>query len=128
MDVLKGSNLLIRFLLELCMLAAIGYWGFKTGSGVAMKLILGIGLPLLIAVVWGLFLSPKATHPLRGLSRELVELILFGSGAVALWTSGRTTLGGIYTAVLVVNKVSMIVWKQYDRPFSTSKLAENKRS
>jgi hypothetical protein len=112
MDILKGSNLLVRFLLELCMLAAIGYWGFKTGSGMAMKLILGIGLPLLIAVVWGLFLSPKAIRPLRSISRELVELILFGSGAVALFGSGGTNLGWMYTAVLVVHKILMIVWTQ----------------
>ena len=45
MNVFKGLNLLVRFLLELCMLAAIGYWGFKTGSGWVMKVILGIGLP-----------------------------------------------------------------------------------
>jgi hypothetical protein len=112
LEILKGTNLLVRFLLELWMLAAIGYWGFKTGSGVAMQLILGIGLPLLIAVFWGLFLSPKATRPLRGISRELVELILFGSGAVAQFASGSTNLGWIYTAFLAVNKVLMIVWKQ----------------
>jgi hypothetical protein len=112
MDVLKGSNLLVRFLLELCMLAAIGYWGFRTGSGVAMKIILGIGLPLLIAVVWGLFLSPKASHPVRGISRELLELILFGSGAVALFASGVAHLGGLYTVILVVNKLLLFLWKQ----------------
>jgi hypothetical protein len=112
MPILKGANLLVRFLLELSMLAAIGYWGFKTGSGAAMKLILGIGLPLLIAVVWGLLLSPKATHPLRGISRELLELTLFGSGAVALFASGVAHLGWIYTVILVVNKLLLFLWRQ----------------
>jgi hypothetical protein len=51
MDVLKGTNLLFRFLLELCMLAAVGYWGFKTQSEWGMKLLLGIGLPSLITVM-----------------------------------------------------------------------------
>jgi len=33
MDALKLVNLAIRFLLELCVLVAVGFWGFKTGSG-----------------------------------------------------------------------------------------------
>ena len=48
MEIIKGTNLLLRFLLELC---AVGYWGFKTGSGIAAKIGLGIGAPLVIAVV-----------------------------------------------------------------------------
>jgi len=112
MDVLKGSNLLVRFLLELCMLAAVGYWGFKTNSGWAMKIIFGIGLPILIAVIWGLFLAPKATYPLRGVSHLALEVLLLASGAVALFASGRLDVGWVYTAILVVNKVLLIVWKQ----------------
>lgn len=112
MELLKGVNLLVRFLLELCMYAAVGYWGFKTQSSWVMKIILGIGLPLLIAVLWSIFLAPKATHPLRGISRELLEFILLGSGAVALFASGNADLAWVYTAILVVNKVLLVGWKQ----------------
>lgn len=112
MAIIKSSNLLVRFLLELGMLAAIGYWGFRTGSGAAMKVILGIGLPLLIAIVWGLFLSPKAAHPLKGISRELLELALFGSGAVALFASNLPVLGWVYTVLLILNKILLVIWKQ----------------
>jgi hypothetical protein len=94
------------------MLAAIGYWGFKTGADAAMKMILGIGLPLLIAIVWGLFLSPKATYPLRGISRELLELALFSSGAVALFASNLLVLGWAYTILVSLNKTLIVVWKQ----------------
>lgn len=80
MDSLKMLNLLVRFLLELCMLAAVGYWGFKTQSGWLMKVLFGIGLPVLIAVLWGLFLAPRATYPLGGALYLTLELILFASG------------------------------------------------
>jgi Protein of unknown function (DUF2568) len=106
MDVLKALNLLFRFLVELCMLAAIGYWGFKTGSGWPMKIIFGIGLPILIAVMWWL------AWRLSGISRLTLEVTLLSSGAVALFASGKPDLGWIYTVILVVNKVFMIVWKQ----------------
>ena len=31
MEVIKAVNVALRFLLELCVLAALGYWGFKSG-------------------------------------------------------------------------------------------------
>ncbi len=112
MDVLKMLNLAIRFLLELCMLAAVGYWGFKTQTGWLMNILFGIGLPILIAFLWGTFLAPKATRPLSGASFLTLELILFSTGAVALFASGKPTLGWIYTITVVVNKILLFVWKQ----------------
>lgn len=112
MDVLKVLNLLVRFLLELCMFAAVGYWGFKTYSGWAMKIIFGIGVPVLIAVLWGLFVAPRATYLLSGISYLAVELILLGSGAVALFASGNPTLGWVYAIILVVNKGLLVLWNQ----------------
>ena len=94
------------------MLAAVGYWGFKTQSGWWMKLTLGIGLPILIAVVWGLFVAPRAMYPLRGIPHLVLALILLGSGAVALFASGIPTLGWIYAITLVVNQVLLVLWKQ----------------
>jgi hypothetical protein len=112
MDALKGINLAVRFLLELCMLAAVGYWGFKSQSGWGMKLMLGIGLPVLIAVVWGLFVAPKAIYPLSGIPHMLLALILLGSGAIALFASGNPAPGWMYTIILIVNQVFLILWKQ----------------
>ncbi|RPI90983.1 MAG: DUF2568 domain-containing protein [Chloroflexi bacterium] len=106
MDVLKALNLLVRFLLELCMLAAVGYWGFGNGSGWTMKVILGIGLPILVAALWWL------AWRLSGLPRLMLELALLGSGAVALFASNRPELGWVYTVIVIVNKILMIVWKQ----------------
>lgn len=112
MDILKGINLLVRFLLELCMLAAVGYWGFKTQSGWVLKITLGVGLPILIAVLWGLFIAPRATYPLSGASRLAVELILLGSGAAALFAIDKANLAWIYIIILVINEVLLFVWKQ----------------
>jgi hypothetical protein len=43
---------------------ALGYWGFKTCGGTIAKMGLGIGAPLVAAVVWGAFVSPRAPVPL----------------------------------------------------------------
>jgi hypothetical protein len=112
MDALKMLNLAVRFLLELCMLAAVAFWGFKTQSSWLMKILLGIGLPVLIATLWGMFLAPKATHPLNSASFLTLELILFSTGALALFASSKPTLGWIYTLTVIVNKILLTVWKQ----------------
>ena len=112
MDVLKVLNLAVRFLLELCMLAAVAFWGFKTQSSWLMKLLFGLGLPLLIAVLWGMFLAPRATRPLSGVAFLSLELVLFATGAVALFASGKATLGWAYMIVLIVNKLLLVMWKQ----------------
>ena len=112
MDVLKMLNLAIRFLLELCMYVAVGYWGFKSQSIWVLKILFGIGLPVLMAVLWGTFLAPKATRPLSGASFLILELILFSSGAIALFASGKSTLGWVYIIILAVNKILLNVMKQ----------------
>lgn len=56
---MKAANLVLRFLLELGALAALGYWGLHTGSNELLHWLLGIGVPLLAAVVWGLFIAPR---------------------------------------------------------------------
>jgi hypothetical protein len=33
MEMIKGANLLLRFLPELCALGTVGYWDFKTAGG-----------------------------------------------------------------------------------------------
>jgi len=112
MDALKMLSLAVRFLLELCMYAAVGYWGFTTQPSWVLKILLGIGLPVLMAVLWGTFLAPKATRPLSGASFLTLELILFSTGATALFASGKPTLGWIYIIVLTINKILLTVWKQ----------------
>ncbi len=83
MDLLKMLNLGLRFFLELCVLVIFGYWGYKTGgSSIWMKLVLGIGSPILFAIVWGIFLAPKMLHAaggtmatIAGIDRLWLELL-----------------------------------------------------
>ncbi len=113
MDALKGMNLGVRFLLELCMLASVGYWGFKTHSGWGMKILFGIGLPVLMAVIWGYWMAPRSVHRLSGVPFTLMDILLLGSGAVALYASGLVNLAWIYAVVLIVSEVLRLLWKQY---------------
>jgi len=110
---IKGATLALRFLLELCALGALGYWGFKTGGGALAKVGLGLGVPLVAAVVWGTFVAPKALVKVPGAVRLLVEVAVFASATAALYVAGNTRLASALVLLYVVQRVLLIVlWQR----------------
>jgi hypothetical protein len=87
----RGVILTVRFLCELALLAALAYWGLSVGNGVTAWL-LGIGAPLLAAIVWGALVAPKARWPQPLQVRLVIELLLFAAAAGALAVAGQPVL------------------------------------
>ncbi|MFD8562416.1 YrdB family protein [Streptosporangium canum] len=109
----KNTNLLVMFLLELGVLASVGYWGFVTGQNLPVKLLLGLGGPALFIAIWAVFgAANDATIPLTGAARVLLEVLWFGGGAMALVMAGRLAPGLVFAAVYVVNAVLRLIWNQ----------------
>jgi len=111
---LVGLLLAVRFALEIGALVALGYWGFETGDGV-VGFVLGIGAPLLAAVAWGTFVSPKASVKLPEPLRLGVELLIFAAATVALAAADRTVLAIAFAAVVLVHIVLMYALGAYKR-------------
>ena len=109
MEIIKWVNLALRFLLELAVLVALGYWGFHVDRGMLVKVGLGIGAPLVAAGVWAIFGAPKSDHHLTGGWYVLLEIVVFGSAAIALAAARQTTLAAVFAAVVVVNAVLLRV-------------------
>lgn len=112
MLILQYANLALRFFLELCALAALGYWGFQTGKGILMKIALGIGTPLFVAVIWGIFGSPNALVKLSGILHLFLELMVFGLPVAALLAASKPDLAWIYGFTVIINRLLMFVWGQ----------------
>jgi hypothetical protein len=112
LEFLKTANLGIAFLLELCMLASMSYWGFHTGSGTALKIGLGFGAPVLAAVFWGVFVAPKAVRPVPAPWHTLLQVLVFGLATLALYAADQPVLAGILVAAFIVNQVLIAIWKQ----------------
>ncbi len=112
LELIKGANLLLRFLLELFALGALGYWGFKTGDGMLAKVGIGIGAPLVAAVVWAVFVSPQASVQLPAILVLLLQVLAFGSAAAGLGATEHRTLDLVFGAVVVANAVLMYAWGQ----------------
>jgi hypothetical protein len=112
MEIVKAGNLGARFLLELCALVALGYWGFKVGVGPLAKVALGLGAPLLAAVVWGLFVAPQATVAVPHAAHLGLQVLVFGLAAGGLAAAGRPALAGAFGVVVVLNGLLMYAWAQ----------------
>ena len=107
--VIKDVNLAASFLLELCALAALGYWGFHAGRGLA-AIALGLGAPLLMAVAWGLFVAPRATVTLPAPVAFVLGLTILVLAAVSLAGAGRPLLAGIMAAAVLLNAGLSLTW------------------
>ena len=112
MAVLKTINLALAFLLELCMLAALGYWGFTLDQGLAMRAGAGLGLPILAAVIWGMWMAPRAPNRLPEPWHLIAELIMFGLAIAALYAAGRPRLALAFGLIYAINVALRYVWRQ----------------
>ena len=112
-DILKGLNLALAFVLELCAVGALAYWGFNASENPILRLILGIGAPLALIIIWGMYLAPRSTRRFKEPVLSVVKLIVFSLGAIALATTGQTTAAAIFMATAVINLVLAAVWRQH---------------
>ena len=112
MELVKSVNLIVRFILELCALTALGYWGFHVGNGMLVKFLLGIGAPLMAALIWGAFVAPHAAYKTTGPLHFLIELLVMGSAALALYFSKKYGLCYTFTSIYVINRFLLTVWQQ----------------
>jgi hypothetical protein len=96
-------NLGVRFLLELAMLVALGWVGGEIGSSWVIRVGLAIALPLVAAVVWGMFIAPKAPRRLTDPAKLLVELVLFSAASTGLAAVGYPLLAVVLAVLVVVN-------------------------
>lgn len=112
-EILKKINLALSFFIELLMLAAFSYWGFHGEKSVLIKWFLGIGLPLAVAVLWGLYLAPKAKRRVKIMAGIILSLGLFLGSAIALYQAGHTILAIPFAILAIINRALSFFWKQW---------------
>jgi hypothetical protein len=93
----------LAFLLELLALGGLAWWGADTGRGLAGKILLGAGAPVVAAVAWGLFAAPRARFQVPLAAVLAVKVIVFGLAAVAGYAIGRHWLAIAIAIVVLIN-------------------------
>jgi hypothetical protein len=96
----------LSFTAEMSMLAALCYWGIRTGTGKVAKALLAIGAMAAVITVWGVFFA-AAGHPVHlPLAVEILgKLAVFGTAALALRSTGRTAPATWFAAVAAASVV-----------------------
>lgn len=90
----------VRSIVLVIAVATLALWGFAT-SPFPWNIILGIGTPLLVIVVWAVFLSPRPVLRLHPFLRAAVELLIYVGVTIAWWLMDQPFIGLAFALVAV---------------------------
>jgi hypothetical protein len=104
----RAANLTARFVLELCLLAALAY------DGLQVDIVLAVCAPALAAIIWGLVVSPKATFAPARPIWVAVQVVLFGAAVAGLAAAGNGVIAALFAVAVAVNLGLVLFWHQAD--------------
>jgi hypothetical protein len=113
---LHALNEGLAFVFELIALVALGWWGFQLGPDTVDHVLLGIGMPLLAIVLWGLFAAPRAAvrTPMAGVLS--VKVAVFGGAAFGLWFATTHVLAIVFAVLVAINTTVATIDRRAGRP------------
>ncbi len=93
-----AALLTLRSLAELGMLACLAWGGWQRADGALLSLALAVALPAAAGVVWGRWISPRASHRLEDPLRLGAEVVLFTTAVLlvaGVSPAPQTTVAGV---------------------------------
>lgn len=90
----------LAFVSELFAFATLAVWGFVAWP-FPWNIVAGIAAPVAAILVWALFVSPRAVFAVHPFVRAIVELLVYASATIALWSMGLTWVGLVYGVLAV---------------------------
>jgi hypothetical protein len=115
MEALRVLNLGVRFVLELCALAAFGYWAATIPAAMTVRVIAASIAVTAVALFWGAFVSPKARFPSGRFGPVVLGLLVFLGAAELLWGRHHTSLAAAYAVVAVLSSAVLSALPQTPR-------------
>lgn len=108
-DVQIGPNEVLRLLLEVAALGAIGYAGWNLVENTLVSVVLVVALPFVAAAVWGLLrvdgdpAGKVAPIPVLGLIRLCIEVDFFAAAVILLAVVGQVIAAAILGALVMLH-------------------------
>ncbi len=109
---MKGLNLAFRFVLEMLVLVALFLFGLSLSDETLVATVPALGLPLIVMIVWGLFVAPKANRRLEDPTRLAVELVIWFVGVLAFSFAVSWILGILFGLAVLISLALMFYWGQ----------------
>lgn len=91
---------IIRVLVLLAALASLALWGFATWP-LPWNIVVSIGAPVVVLVLWALVLSSKPVLRLHPFLRAFVELLIYVGVTLAWWSMGSAWIGIAFAVVAI---------------------------
>lgn len=110
MDILTDFNFLILFLVELAMLYNFALWGFTLRVSAVMRYVVGLGVPGVAIVLWGMFFSPDPAFVLAQPWNAMGEYALFSLSAIAATRAGRTRWAMTFFAAAIISETIALIY------------------
>ena len=107
---LATANLVLRFLLEMAGVIALGVAGFAVAENGPIRLIAAIGLPLLFIVIWAFVVAPNAANGLTQTRKDAIGTVLLMLAAIALGFAGQPGLAIGLGVLVVINAAGLLVF------------------
>src|SRR5215471_4169765 len=112
MSSFRAGNLMLAFLLELAMLAALALFGWHVAGAIWLRLLLAIGLPAVAIAAWAVWGAPKSKSRLQGRALLLFKVVMFALATAAWFATGEAFIGTIFAVLVVVNLLGGWVFRQ----------------
>jgi hypothetical protein len=89
----------VAFLSELMLLGTLGVVGWRIGTGGLISIALAALFPALGALIWALWVAPRAAHRLTDPWRLITQIVLFLGAGVLAATTALVAWGVVLAAV-----------------------------
>ncbi|MEV4535443.1 YrdB family protein [Asanoa sp. NPDC049518] len=104
---MRAIALLLRFLLELVALAAIGYGGWSIPDPVWARALLAAAFVAGAIAIWSRWVAPRAAHKPPDPQRLLPEWLVFGGATAALIATGHWLLAVILAVLAAADRLAL---------------------
>jgi hypothetical protein len=100
---------MVRFFLEIAALVTVGMWGWRQSDN-WIKYVMAIGLPFLMAILWGVFAVPN--DPSRtgntivdtpGVVRLILELAFFAFATWAFYSMDHKITARVFGTIVFIH-------------------------
>jgi membrane protein implicated in regulation of membrane protease activity len=102
----RSASLGVRFACELAALVAVGWWGWTVSA------VLVVVLPLLVAVVWGAFVAPRARRRVPDPARLALEVVIFAAATACFLAVGQQLVAVVFAVAAVVTALLVRKWPE----------------
>ncbi|MFJ2543208.1 YrdB family protein [Microbacterium sp. NPDC087589] len=91
---------IVRSVVLIVAVGTLALWGFAMWP-FPWNVVIGIGAPIVVILVWALFLSPRPVLRLHPFLRVVVELLIYVGVTIAWWLMDQPIIGTAFAVVAV---------------------------